>query len=245
MHKFSEFLSEKYFKTDVGTRFLPSGSGSFSKMKNSAIEGFRNKVDDLHKTLSAHYPRAEGGIKGTVRNYTEHSTPLNTYLHKNHSDPKSKDEGHDYTAQVLSNHVSEIKAPKTFHVYSGLHESPETGHDVKEESDHYKAHLPAFTSASIDPEITTMFSSSAHDEKSKEATIYHHHVLKIEIPKGSTHGRYIDHDSVNKGEKEFLIDKGKNIHISKEHQIIKQKGFSPHGQPKQYIHIHVWHAKIV
>ena len=61
-------------------------------------------------------------------------------------------------------------------------------------------------------------------------------MLKIHIPKGSKHGAYIAHMSGLPNEKEFLIDKGKNIRI--------------HPRPEIHRHIdkdtktYIWHAHI-
>ena len=97
-----------------------------------------------------------------------------------------------------------------------------------------KAHLPAFTSTSIDPTVAEDFSTETPGK--------HKHILKIHIPKGSEHGRFVGHVSRFELEHEFLLNKGRNlkIHPKPEHFVTSRKD---EGMLKP-VHYFVWHAHI-
>ena len=145
--------------------------------------------------------------------------------------------------RILSSKPAEIE----HHTYSGLGFDPS-----RHVNEHGHLHSPAYTSSSPDINIASQFAKPINKNTGNQDFYGEHnpdvvrHVLKIKIPKGSTHGLYVNGSS-NYGrhvkanglndEKEFLIKRGINYKINPTPTVIKN------GQGRVTHHIH--HAEIV
>ena len=214
--------------------------------------------DKKGRRLMAHYNKSlnypahpkdedEHPIRGYIR-FNSRSSVYNGHLHDVYMyglNDKNIDAERRVGGDIkkISDAITHTPAPHSFHVYTGLRGDPFKKRKLfgvhllgKSPEGHLKAHLPAFTSASLSPQIALNFSNW---EENYGAT--KRHILKIHIPKGSKHGAYVDHMSGH-GEHEFLLDKGKNIriHPKPEHFVTSRKD---EGMLKP-VHYFVWHAHI-
>lgn len=175
-----------------------------------------------------------------IQNYTNESQHLNTYLHNKHSDPYHENkQQHEFDSKMLSASISGHPAPHDIDVYSGIKGDPR-----KKMNSKGIVHHPGFISASLNPHVATSFAlghkthepyMSDHEHK----IIYQIHSLHIKIPKGSYHGAYVGGVSPATTEREFIINKGKNLKINHTEVMPKQLINGDH-----IIH-HIHHANIV
>lgn len=196
------------------------------------------EIDSLHKQLKGHYDNFEH--KGAIKNYTEKSFYLNDHLHQIHQEPGQKIST-EFESQVKHLDAATVsqKAPKTFHVYTGIMGNPKKVLHPSEKTPegHHKVVLPAFTSTSIDPHTASTFAEKNVNTKTKGVDM---HLLKIEIPKDSNHGTYVEKETYNKGEGEFLLKRGLKLHIHPKPEIQHKTGVNKSKQTH-----YIWHAKIV
>lgn len=190
---------------------------------------FRNP-EHMDKELGKHYDThiETHPEVAHVERYTSSSRRLNRGLLAHHKGEAELPDEFKEHSNGLSKVVSSIPAPKEFHTYSGLGFDPrrhvnEKGH----------LHSPAFLSSSPDINIAGKFSKEVnnktgavdYDEDSTQ------HILKVKIPKDSTHGAYVNGSSSlgrrgrshGEGEKEFIIDKAKTFKIDPNPTSIKDK----------------------
>lgn len=209
----------------------PAFAGSYPDHDPNDSKGYPTKIDNTHKDH--------------IHAYTRDSYQLNNYLHSKHEDPiwtqphKFHDKQIDHLDDILSQH----EAPQDMHVYTGLKANPlrkneEHGISKQEDAgDHIKGYLPSYTSTSLHPDIARRFTSVMPDEDG------YTHMLKIEIPKGSKHGMYVGHLSASPHEQEFLMQRGKRIHIHPEpevHDLTDDDKISGFKKP-----LKIWHTRIV
>lgn len=172
-----------------------------------------------------------------VKRFTSDSSDLNDSLIAHHGTSKEMPPYHKKTAEGLDRILSSKPAHKTFHTYSGL------GFDPRQHADeNHKLPSPAFLSSS--PHATTAEDfAKVIDEhgrkrfKTKEGT---KHIMKIEIPEGSTHGAYVNGVSTfgrirpdsphGVGEKEFTMKHNitYKLHPEKEVHIKDRDGHITH-----------------
>ncbi len=97
------------------------------------------------------------------------------------------------------------KAPKDFHVYTGI--GPDLDIDSTRKTRSNRMFYPAFTSASINPKVALGFSTN---QKVKGPEKKYREVVRIHIPKNSTHGIYLGSTGLGNStdhEGEFLINR--------------------------------------
>ena len=194
-----------------------------------------NVINKKTFALGLHYPQEslEGALDAHVNKHGW-SLEHNSYLHKRYLggeiDPPLERATHN-----IDLHLRHHPAPMNFNVFTGLGGNPFkkkgkgkfgvhiTGRNPDKS---IKAHLPAFTSTSIDPTVAEDFSTETPGK--------HKHILKIHIPKGSEHGRFVGHVSRFELEHEFLLNKGKNLKIHPKPEYYKKDGH----------HYFIWHAHI-
>lgn len=217
---------------------------------------------DLHERLKNHYKFDKKPFSEIfpILHYTDDSTHINDRLHylHNFNSPASyfkniENKNHwDLYVSPLDDVTTKHKAPESFHVYTGIQESPKNLFDKKKgsitgiqarhftEEGHLKAVLPAFTSTSLNANVAKGFSSVTGGGK----TPLERHLLKIHIPEGSTHGAYIAHHSeAGEGEREFLMKRGTKLHIHPQPETFNDHVYNIEGHKIKH-KVHVWHAKI-
>lgn len=207
----------------------------------------KDKFDDDAAALEKHYKHEKLKIEHAraLKYYTAtnddddvkfpeghtHSTDINDHLFAT----KNKPNNHGFIHQInhLDDSTSSIEAPHDFHVYSGLHVPPEPG----------KIHIHhGYMSSSLSPGIAHDFAK--HDSNDESADNVRH-ILKLNIDKGSKHGRYIGTKSMNPEEHEFLIGRGKKIRIHPEPEIHEAKTYDNWTKKNRTHKIHIWHGEIV
>ena len=208
--------------------------------KKESRSEVRNKVSAKNKQeiLKKHYDL--GKISKSLEKHLASESEArsnNDYLHKKFMKKSTKNESHEDRIADISKDISKHEAPHTFNVYTGLKGNPFTKSDRfgvhitgRNKDGSFQGHLPAFTSTTIQPDVAADFASGTYAS--------HKHMLKIRIPKGSKHGAYVGHISEHPHEREFLLDKGKNlkIHYKPEYYRKKEEG--------DVNHYFIWHAKI-
>lgn len=198
---------------------------------------YKDKVGPLDDELHNHYkPKEEH--KDSISHYTdEGSTSMNRELFDSKG-KHDKDSRHAKHIEDLHDATKEHAAPKSFHVYSGLHSAPQGG----ETHVHH-----GFMSTSIDNKTASAFAKNFNGRHDEEGN-YHvdKHMLKLKIPKGSKHGHYVGRNSTYghgfgdlNHEHEFILGKGKRIKIHPEPEIHKK------SDTGITIHHHIWHGEIV
>ena len=164
-----------------------------------------------------------------VREYSIHSTAINSALHENHAgqsfDPELAKHAYSWqrpvnaplqTAKSIDSYLTEHKSPEAVHVYTGLQHSPFKNPHI--DGGNFVAHLPAFTSSSTNFKKALGFSSvdneTKHDKTVHGGAVENgYHVLKIHAPAG-TELASIRHMSANPEEDEMLINRGYDITIN-------------------------------
>jgi hypothetical protein len=221
-----------------------SGSKKQIKEETGFGETIKKHEDSDYLELKPHYDslRQHEHLDHIYR-YTDSSARLNKGLiaaAKDPNKPLSSDlESH---ASKLENVLSSVPAPKDKTVFSGLGFDPSKLMDEKGE-----LHNPAFTSASISGYVAAGFAREF--DKNGEQYSYentargdynsHKHILKVTIPKGSTHGAFVDHVSSNSGEDEFIINRNKKFKINPTPETTRDV----YGNGN-IVHHHIWHATI-
>jgi hypothetical protein len=210
-----------------------------------------------------------------INEYTEGSYGMNKYLHGAGKAKKDPYEGlnKDKTAYLhsMDNIVHRHKAHKAFHVYTGVSKE----HDIHRVAHNQGAgpHKPikvvhhGFMSTSIDKHVAkgyseargrakekprggkTIFGHDEHhyrvDEKGEKHRDFHHHILKIHVPKGQ-HGAYTAHHSYYPDEREYILPRGTKLHIHhKASTEMRHEEDSRNGKKEhEHHHYHIWHARI-
>lgn len=170
----------------------------------------KNKENDpVHRRLFMDGKKDK--VHSAVKNYTKGSERLNTHLFKTEGNPKES--FHEKIGHI-DKYLSSKPSPVEFHTYSGLHKAPKPGLHV-----HH-----GYMSTSLEP-------TTAHEFARGPDT----HILRLHIKKDSKHGAYLEPHTKNKDEREFLVGRGKHIHI--------------HPEPEKHDYygstVHVWHGDIV
>jgi len=130
--------------------------------------------------------------------------------------------------------LNKARTDRPMTVYTGIRSKPKTdsnGH----------AHLPGYTSASLDKSIAHEFAENKADENNSKES----HVLRIDLPKGSK-AASLDHIKPDKNsayahdeydrEHEILMHRGHTIKIHPTPEVTT----TPYGMTH-----HVWHASVV
>jgi hypothetical protein len=225
MKKFSEFATEPMSLRVVDFRdpspntletvdFRSIKESGFSSALDAEpwVKHLREKGkenDPVHGRLYDQGKRDK--VHNAVKNYTKGSAQLNSHLFKTEGNPKES--FHEKIGHI-DKYASSKPSPADFHAYSGLHKAPKPGLHI-----HH-----GYMSTSLDPGVAEQFAKGPDT-----------HILKLHIKKGTTHGAYLEPHTKMKGEREFLVGRGKHIHI--------------HPEPEKHAYfgktVHVWHGDIV
>lgn len=209
-----------------------------------------HEVSDEHRALRDHYnmgpDRWENGgqfpdndkhaaFKDAIAHYTSSGyQPINHNLFNG----RPHTEGNDIrTDAAMREGLKSFKTPRKLFVHSGIKQDPRT---MEQSDGHIKMQMPAFTSTSINPAIAEGFSSAIYPMKKDGSGPDYDgrrssHTIHLEIPEGA-HGAYVDHHSMNAGEKEFVLHPGARIHLDPQPKHTRDTFY---GQ-----HFH-WHGKLV
>lgn len=209
--------------------------------KFSVPERTESEHNNVHKKIApSNLSKMSTVEKTQIKNYTDGSKIVNSFLHKNNkgveligsiSDTQRKKIGH------LDSALDKHKTIEDTHVYTGIKESPARYfkpiggkiHDIT------IAHLPAFTSTSTSLETAEGFAvtdfhprDENHGVDDEEGS---RHVLCIHVPAG-THAMSIKKLSHIPEENEVLLHRGHDIEIHKTPEKIGKNSY-------------LWHAKII
>lgn len=224
-------LTEMMFKTHHYPSLTILGDALHEE---SQKEQNTNSTD---KELSEHYELPNYDHQKAVKNYTGGSQLLNHHLFESSGDESKINHewlrNNSYNTHHIDAALDQIAAPKDFFVYSGIKFNP---NEVRKSNG--QIHLPAYTSTSLKIRKATNFADSFSDHTNP--TTEHYHVLKINIPKGSKHGAYIDNYSNYRGsELEFLMKRNSVIKVDP----IPETHVIDNGHERKKIH--VWNTHIV
>ena len=217
------------------------------------IENYEHKnkefvsAEHMDNTLGAHYDKhvAEHPDVKHVKAYTDESEINNRLLAQHNYGGKLRPE-HEEMAAGLDRILASKPSAQEHHTYSGLGYDPRRHVD---ESGHM--YSPGYTSSSPDVNVAKRFAKDINNKTGDRAFSNNKdtstkHILKIKIPKGSTHGLYINGSSkfgrgVAKAglddEKEMLLKRNIKYKVNPTPTIIKN------GEGKVTHMIH--HADIV
>ena len=262
MKRLKDLLSEQFFGKPE--------PDFFSKMIDD-INTKDPEIKSFHDRLSHHYSKLHNqnlDDLNAIKKYTgTGSMHVNRYLHHlnkgtEHEWFNDPDNGVGKTIVPnlhprLSEVLKRIPAPESFHVYTGLH-SPFIGEKnpigvvpIPGKRPIIKAHLPAYTSTSIHPHVAYSNAQRKRIDETNTHLIDARSLLKIHIPKGSTHGAYIaPHSRFPNEEKEFLINHGTKLHIHPIPEVHKESEIEPghylgHKTKGLTTQTHIYHAHIV
>lgn len=179
------------------------------------------KYKDEHKEALKHYTLDHDSsepkdIKKAKSSNHHPSLDINHHLHSNSGKAHPNHENH---VKKLDDAIKSNKAPKDFHVYSGLHQKPSAGKHV-----HH-----GYMSTSTNHDQAKRFACDSNKDG-------HHHMLKIKIKKGSKHGAMIGNHSEFPEESEFLVKRGAKLKVHPKPETFKTKAG---------VHYHIHHAEIV
>jgi hypothetical protein len=171
----------------------------------------QDEAHDLHKSLVNHYSNYTDKHKKSIKDYTHQSFYLNDFHWKTHNNIPTTTKYTEDTKNMDSV-VNAHKTPQNLTVYSKSIHDPRTLKNYKD-----IVHHPAYLSASIQRSVAKNLKWNHHTDK--ETGEEHHHILKIDVPRGSP-GAYVDHHSSLSSQKEFIIPRGSNL---KYHKTESQK----------------------
>lgn len=168
---------------------------------------------ELAGRLTNHYAALHTNTlhKNAINNYTRISMDIN-----DHEWQKYKKEPYNHMpedtdkferqSRVLDKTLRSYKSPENLTVWSSSIHNPE-----KLKNSEGIVHHPAFLSTSTYRPVALNRDINSKEEKNGD---YHHHILKINVPKGSP-GAYVDHISKYPGEYEYILPKGMNLKHNK------------------------------
>ena len=205
------------------------------------------EIDKIHAGIHDHYIDHSTRHISAIQEFTSSHSPNSFQLNKGLLGRKPLHPDFHYLDQRLSEMMHEApEAPHDFHVYTGIKgtifsKQSKIRKDTKKNSSSViKAKLPAYTSTSLRRTVASSFARPLSDYTDSEDK----HLIKIHIPAGSKHGVYIAPTSQLKSENEFLLNKGKKIHIHPEPEIHEHLGIK-HPKTGELSKTYIWHAKIV
>jgi hypothetical protein len=234
---------------DSGPRSLqvigPRDYRELSPNKTNSFEDWSRKtydeetLDKIHATLDKHYDdnlRDHRNIED-INSYTQGSFNFNNQLIRAHRNGVDKLESESYEKRKhrLDEILTHAEAPEHITTFSGLGFDPR-----KHMNENNELHSPAYISSSINPRVANSFAvhlsketgekSNAFDFDEKE---HENHILKIDVPRGSKIGAYVDRFSnfgggVMGGEVEFLHRRGQTYNINPTPEIYKKDNITTH-----------------
>lgn len=225
-------LLEKWEHPFTGKDYYPDADPGPTFEYHQGMEAHERRLTEHYADLKDNDGAAVH--ERILQHYTASgASRLNSALYRQKTLENIKDRDPSIAEDIvdLDNALHKHRTPHDMHVYSGIEFNPKRLGHQGDQSGIYKVHLPAYTSASLHPKIAEYF-GKRHD--SNDGAI---NIVKIHVPKGSR-GAYIDHISLNQGEREFVLPRGSKLHIHPEPTVTMTKGSFPDK-------LHVWHAKLV
>lgn len=179
----------------------------------------KDDVKGLHDDLHSHYTDKiqQHEDLDHLNIYTRASRSLNKALVENHKNNKPDlidNENMETRKQGLDRLLSEHPSAHDFTTFSGLGYDPRK--KMNENNDLFS---PSYISSSIDPNVAYGFSKEINKltgEKNDSDIVNHNieqHILKVNVPKGSKMGAYVDGVAHFPGEGEFLHKRGQTYNI--------------------------------
>ena len=228
--------------TDFNRRGISAVPSSAAKMSKSGIHPARKEFEDNQKSVAHHTKdleklpknpdeqKAHNAQEYHLNEYTHSSTSLNKHLIESHKKGK---EPTRYTANIK--HIDDAVTHKKNALKKGIVTYSGVGNKFAESISKAKigsrVHFPAYTSTTIDHEISGNFGKAITHGKSgvthPDGKLYGRgsrveHTLVFHLPKGFHKGKYIEHVSLHKGEHEYLMGRGQKFKI-------KDRHYDPHN----------------
>ena len=239
MKSFKDFIKNKIETDKDGTPILNTIFGA-----HSIKESTEKEVKNTHDALIKHYNKFDDADKDAIYDYTNESYLVNSHMHRKVIGKLRKGEKEHPLVKPMKQMINRHKTPQDMVVYSGIGKSPE--HVIKHQKGETTGAVVKtsnFTSTSLSKNAATDYARAVVKSKynSKYKNSLHGrpgHILKIHVPKGHP-GAYVDHHSVHRGEKEFILPHGTKMHIhpepeydKKTHNMIWQAHVLPHEDTK-------------
>jgi len=193
-----------------------------SRIKDEKMSG---DISHDHPGWLKHYSFSTAGDENFSNSLWNHHHKTEF---KDSWDEKNHERGLAYSHE-LTKVVAKHKTPHDFSLFTGISQGHADSLKLKGRKEPSKFHHPGFISTSTDYNQALNFTGGA--PKSGEE----HHVIRLEVPKG-TQGGSIRHVSSYKKENEVLLNRGHDLEIHHEPTIIDH----PKGGK-----VHIWHAKVV
>ena len=193
MIHFKTFIKEDAFETRMKAQ----------KERQETERTLESKLNKHYDDLDNHHD--------VLHKFTSDSRDVNSYLWNRHKDPKElHNESIEHKVHRLDSAVNHHHTPEDMVVWSKSKHDPR---HIKNVDD--IVHHPAYLSTSIKKSVAEQHFQGRN--KVVHDGITHHHVYRIEVPKGHP-GVYIpDHHSVDFRAKEFVLPRGTNMkHIKTE-----------------------------
>lgn len=240
---FIDFIHEsvepkQYIRTYFGQHSLVPTT-SQKKMIEGEDQYFPQVDPQIPDPLIHHYSNFDRKHAAELRDYTDSSHELNKALWDSKGTTANFEPHLKLSVQRMDLVVKHHKTPHPLTVYTGLKKAPiitsqETG-PTKENLHHH----PAYLSTSLHPKIASEFAAISQDTKEGNKIVYHHHILKINVPKEHP-GAYVEKYSAHPEEKEFILPRNTKLHIYPNPKIISKTSQNYDG-----IHrYHYWNADI-
>ena len=211
------------------------------KTLRQIIEGWEDRKNhwqdktDFHKVKESYGHYTPQQVE-TIRDYQNYSRAINSYHWEKHHGDLNLSQGYrDHLEKQtgdLDSALQAHKTPKDLTVHSGIGYDPRT----KMNSEGI-VHHPAYLSTSFDTNTAENFSiRNQEKELHKDGYIFHRHVLKIHVPKGTPSAMHFD------GEQELVLPRGTNLrHI----KTTKKKGEATNGGISYKYINHIHHMEVV
>ena len=209
---------------------------------HNPVRAHEDHLNNLHNSLDRHYHDVDDLHEQehhALAKYTAESTPLNHALinyHQNGISRHAMDEHLSNTVTHLDSALNKKRTPHDLHVYTGIGFDPHQVFKPSKARNKYHAHMPAYTSTSIDPQQARSFAI----KKSHRANI-----IKIHVPKGSR-GLYMGESFGYPDEKELVLPRNCKLRIHPVPSYRRMNASHIQGRTDGKPHkVQVWHAKLI
>lgn len=164
-----------------------------------------HKLIGLHQNLAKHYNNYDEYQEGAIKDYTTDSKKINSYhwdRREENTSPRNKDTSMENKTQDMDAATDQHRTPHKLTVYSGVK------NDIRDNLDNSSTFKhPAYLSTSLNKHEAKFFSNIIPN---KNTGNLESHILKINVPKDHP-GAYVEHKSINQGEKEFILPRNTRL----------------------------------
>jgi hypothetical protein len=186
--------------------------------------GSDDHIYQTHKILSSLHPKniLDHEEHGSIYDYTVESHPTNQSLWNRHNEPEWSP-GLPKNVPLLDRALGKFKVPSGgLTTFSGLRSDPSESAKKHPEN---KLFLPAYTSTTINPQISHSFARRKTQDDTEVK-----HIMKFKFPEEMNAGAYVGHFAHHPREYEFLTRRGMSVHLDPEPEVIPYKPESLAGK---------------